>query len=220
MTAIARDLPTGVVEKAYGRWASVYDGLCARLFQPAHRAAAAAANAVGGDILEVGVGTGLLLPLYAAGVRVTGVDLSEAMLAKARERVAKAHLGQVVSLEIADVHSMEHPDECYDAIVFPFVLTLVASPEAALDNSLRMLRPGGRIIIVSHFRSLHRWVAAFEQALAPMIAGVGLRPDFPVSRIEDWCALHHHCRLLPPEGLGALNVYTLLEIEKRSVLVR
>jgi phosphatidylethanolamine/phosphatidyl-N-methylethanolamine N-methyltransferase len=214
MTGIARDLPTGLVEKAYGRWANVYDQLCKRLFQPAHVGAAEAANRVGGHILEVGVGTGLVLPRYGSHVRVTGVDLSEAMLAKARKRVLQQHLQHVVALDVADVHVMSHPDASYDAIVLPFVLTLVSSPETALDNCFRMLRPGGEIIIVSHFRSQNRWIAAFETALAPLIAGIGLRPDFPVARVADWCAAQSGCSFGEPERLGALNVYTLLRIVK------
>lgn len=215
MPVIARDLPTGMVAKAYGHWAHVYDGLCKHLFQPAHVAAAEAANRVGGEVLEVGVGTGLLLPLYSRSLRVTGVDLSPAMLLKAQERVEREGLRHVQALEIADVHSMDHPDERYDAIVFPFVLTLVSQPEAALDNSLRMLKPGGEIIIVSHFRSRNRYLAGFESAVAPLIAGVGLRPDFPISRIEAWCGAKADCTMHEPEPLGLGRVYSLLRIVKK-----
>lgn len=213
MNAIARDLPTGLVEKAYGRWARIYDRLCARLFLPAHLGAAEAANRVGGDVLEVGVGTGLLLPLYRPDLRVTGVDLSAAMLERARIRVAADGLRNVVALEVGDVHVLAHPDASYDAIVLPFVLTLVSAPETALDNCLRMLRPGGEIIIVSHFRSQSRWLSRLEQALAPVVAGIGLRPDFPIARIDAWrrargCVLH------PPQSLGRLDAYTLLRISR------
>lgn len=216
MPVIVRDLPTGMVAKAYGRWAHVYDGLCKHLFQPAHVAAAEAANRVGGEVLEVGVGTGLLLPLYSRNLRVTGVDLSPAMLLKAQDRVEREGLRHVQALDIADVHTMAHPDERYDAIVFPFVLTLVSHPETALDNSLRMLKPGGEIIIVSHFRSANRYLAAFESAVAPLIAGVGLRPDFPVSRIEAWCETKADCAMHEPAPLGLGRVYSLLRIVKRS----
>ncbi len=216
MAGVARDLPTGVVEKAYGKWANVYDALCQRLFRPAHLAAAAAANRIGGDVLEVGVGTGLLLPLYGSHVRVRGVDLSEAMLAKAEERVARLGLRNVVGLEVADIHTMPHPDESYDAIVLPFVLTLVAEPERALDNCRRMLKPGGEIIVVSHFRSRQPVLAAVEQGVAPLIAGVGLRPDFPIPRIEAWCAGQPDCQWLSPRPVGVMNAYTLLRIGKRA----
>ncbi len=214
MTVVARDLPTGVVQKAYGRWAGIYDSLCKRLFRPAHEAAADAVNHIGGNVLEVGVGTGLLLPLYGRHVCVTGIDLSEAMLAKACERVERLGLRHVVTLEVADVHTLQHPEAVYDAVVLPFVLTLVASPEKALDNCLRMLKPGGEIIIVSHFRSPNRWVAAFETAAAPLVADVGLRPDFPVSRIRNWCAGQTGCSFREPKKLGRLGVYTLVRVSK------
>jgi phosphatidylethanolamine/phosphatidyl-N-methylethanolamine N-methyltransferase len=217
MNAIVRDLPDDVVRKAYRRWARVYDGLCGPLFRPAHAAAAQAANAVagaGGDIAEIGVGTGLMLPLYAPHTRVTGIDLSPDMLARARERVVQGRLAHVVALEAGDIHDLAHPNARYDAIVLPFVLTLLARPEAALDNCWRMLRPGGQIIIVSHFRSRHAGLARFEQWLAPLIAGVGLRPDFAIERIELWASVRPRALMLKPQSVGAAGVYTLVRIAR------
>jgi ubiquinone/menaquinone biosynthesis C-methylase UbiE len=214
MNALVRDLPDDVVRKAYRRWAAIYDGLCGPLFRPAHAAAAAAANAIGGDVAEVGVGTGLLLPLYGPNTRVTGIDLSPDMLARARERVLSQRLEHVVALEAGDIHVLPHPNERYDAIVLPFVLTLVARPEVALDNCWRMLKPGGQIVIVSHFRSRSPLIARFEQWLAPLIARAGLRPDFPVERVEAWAAGKARAMVLAPAPVGALGVYTLVRIAK------
>jgi phosphatidylethanolamine/phosphatidyl-N-methylethanolamine N-methyltransferase len=218
MNIIARDLETGVVARAYHHWAQVYDQLCGPVFRRAHVAAAAAATRIGGSVLEVGVGTGLLLPLYGANVRVTGVDLSETMLSRARARVAKTGLDRVDDLVIGDIHVLDHADESYNAVVMPFVLTLVESPEVALDNALRMLKPGGEIIVVSHFQSRAPAIAGFERAIAPMLRGVGLRPDFPIARVEAWAATHADAQFLPPEGLGRFSVYTLLRIRKRQAL--
>jgi phosphatidylethanolamine/phosphatidyl-N-methylethanolamine N-methyltransferase len=213
MTAVTGDLSGDRVRKAYGRWAAVYDGLCGPVFRPAHRAAARAANAAGKDILEVGVGTGLVLPLYARDARVVGVDLSEEMLARARSRVSRLRLPQVRRLEAGDIHTLDHGGGRYDAVVFPFVLTLVENPERALDNSYRMLRSGGEIVIVSHLRSENGAVAAFETLAAPLIARVGLRPDFPLARIAAWATVAG-ADIAGVERVGLLGVYTLVRLRR------
>ncbi len=212
---VARDLPSATVEIAYRRWASVYDAICAPIFRPAHLAAAAAANRVGGSVLEVGVGTGLLLPLYDHRLRVTGLDLSEGMLIKARRRLQENPMPQVVALRSGDIHALADPARSYDVIVMPFVLTLLASPEQALDNCRRMLRPGGEIVIVSHFQSTSPTLAGLERWLAPRIAGLGLRPDFPLSRIVGWAAGHADLTAPVVKPAGPLGVYKLVRVGKR-----
>jgi ubiquinone/menaquinone biosynthesis C-methylase UbiE len=208
------DLPASTVATAYRKWAGVYDALCAPIFQPAHRAAAAAANNVGGDVLEVGVGTGLLLPLYDRSLWVTGLDISEAMLAQARLRLRRTTLPHVAALEVGDIHALRHPDRHYDAIVMPFVLTLLAAPEAALTNCLRMLKPSGEIIIVSHFQSETPAVARMERWLAPRISSLGLRPDFPITRIRAWAAEKSDVESPIERRVGPLGVYRLVRLRK------
>ncbi len=215
MPTLARDLPTTVTANAYRRWSRIYDAACGPLFRPAHRAAAEAANRIGGDVLEVGVGTGLVLPLYRRDISVTGVDLSEDMLSKARARLGREDLPQVVALESGDIHILRHPAESYDAIVLPFVLTLLARPEVALDNCSRMLRPGGEIIIVSHFRSDSEAVASFEQWIAPRIARIGLRPDFPLARIEAWAAASADMEVVEARSIRPFGVFSLVRVAKR-----
>ncbi len=212
---VARDLSSATVESAYRRWASVYDAICAPIFRPAHLAAAAAANRVGGSVLEVGVGTGLLLPLYDHGLRVTGLDLSEGMLMKARRRLEEDPMPQVVALRTGDIHALADPAGSYDVIVMPFVLTLLARPEQALDNCRRMLRPGGEIVIVSHFQSTGPALAGLERWLAPRIAGLGLRPDFPITRIIGWAAGHADLAAPVVTPAGPFGVYKLVRVGKR-----
>jgi phosphatidylethanolamine/phosphatidyl-N-methylethanolamine N-methyltransferase len=217
MKSLVRDLPNSKVEKAYSYWAWVYDALCGPLFRSAHIAITHAANRIGGHVLEVGVGTGLLLPLYRKDMSVTGLDLSDRMLAKARARLGGSVMPQVVALEAGDIHELRHPDNIYDVIVLPFVLTLLSNPEKALDNCCRMLRPGGEIIIVSHFQSRSKWIASIERWLAPRIASLGLRPDFPVDRVKDWAGHRNDLEFLMPEPVGALGVYTLVRFRKANL---
>jgi phosphatidylethanolamine/phosphatidyl-N-methylethanolamine N-methyltransferase len=213
MDTVTRDLPADMVAKAYGVWSPLYDALCGPVFRPAHVAAAQAANRLGGDILEAGVGTGLVLPRYRRDASVTGIDLSRQMLAQAEKRVNRLALGHVKRLQLADIETLPAPDGCYDAIVLPFVLTLVSSPEAVLDNCLRMLRPRGEIIVVSHFRSRTPWLSALERRAAAPVARVGLRPDFPVARIADWCTASG-ARIVADEPIGFLGVFRRLRIAR------
>src|SRR5271168_1313567 len=90
------------VAEAYGRWAPVYDFVFGPVFRQGRRAAIIAAEAAGGRILEVGVGTGLSLADYGRATRIVGIDISEPMLEKARQRVKARGLTNVETLEVMD----------------------------------------------------------------------------------------------------------------------
>jgi ubiquinone/menaquinone biosynthesis C-methylase UbiE len=210
----SRDLPKQDVEKAYGAWAGVYDATCAALFAPAHRAIAAEANRIGGRSLEVGVGTGLIFPLYDRRLNVTGIDISEPMLARAREKLIDGKYPQVKALENADVHALPYPDNSFDTVSFPFVLTLVANPELALSQAIRVLKPGGLVLIVSHFRSDAPLGRAIEKALAPLCAKVGLRPDFPLERITEWAHMTSAVQFVEARRIAPLSPFTLAIIRR------
>src|SRR5580700_4972957 len=103
----------------------------------------------GGRILEVGVGTGISLPGYSPQNRIIGIDLSEAMLRKAQQRVADLSLTNVEKLEVMDAEHLSFPDASFDLVVANHVISTVPHPEAALDECARMLRPGGEMILLS-----------------------------------------------------------------------
>lgn len=118
------------ITKAYARWAPIYDLVFARVFERGHRAAAVAAcERIGGRILEVGVGTGLTLPYYARTSRVFGIDFSEPMLRKARQRVAAEGLVHVEGLEAMDAEDLAFPDESFDVVVAQCVVNTVPHAE-------------------------------------------------------------------------------------------
>ncbi len=169
-------------EKIYRRWAPVYDVLYARLLRAAHRAIAASSSDAGRDILEIGVGTGLVLPHYAAHCKIDGIDVSAEMITKAREKVTRKDIRQVRSLKIMDAHELGFPDHSFDAVTLPFVLTLLADPELALNECARVLRPGGQIVIASRLSS---GLGSGQDRKSNRAAGALSRPEFSISDFHD-----------------------------------
>ena len=121
-----------------------------------------------GDVLELAVGTGLSLPLYPASTRVVGVDLSEAMLAVARTRIAEHSIGDRVRVEPGDVQVLGFPAECFDTVVSTYTLCTIPDPAAAAQEAFRVLRAGGRFLLVEHGPSTSRVVHAAQRALDPL----------------------------------------------------
>ncbi|MBA4791903.1 MAG: class I SAM-dependent methyltransferase [Rhizobiales bacterium] len=177
-------------KRAYAKWAPIYDSVYVKLLADAQRKAANAAAACGPDILEVGVGTGLVLPYYPKACRVTGIDLSFDMLRKAVDKKVQRHLTQVSGLAAMDACKLGFRDESFDAVTVPFVITLVPDPEGALDEMRRVLKPGGEIIIASKLGANEGPVMQFEQALAPIVKKVGWSIAFKSSRLSDWAKRH------------------------------
>ena len=140
------------VKKSYARWAPVYDLVWGLVLRPGRKAAAAAADRPGGHVLDVGVGTGLELPMFDRRTRLTGVDLSEPMLRRAQRIRAKA-LGNVEGLLVMDAAHLAFPDAHFDAVVAPYVLTVVPEPQATLVELARVVKPGGEIVLVNHVGS-------------------------------------------------------------------
>lgn len=171
--------------RVYERWAPIYDRVYHKLLSDAHRRTAQAAAACGPDILEIGVGTGLVLPYYPRETRVHGVDLSIHMLAKAREKVL-AGLPQVKLIAAMDACRLGFPDAAFDAVAVPFVITLVPDPEGALDECARVLKAGGEIVISSKLSGDKGPIAAVEGAVAPLMAKVGWSSAFKISRVAAW----------------------------------
>lgn len=193
------------VAEAYGRWAPVYDIVFGPVFRQGRRSAVLAAEAVGGRVLEVGVGTGLSLADYGRGTRIVGVDISEPMLEKARKRVKAQGLRQVEALEVMDAENLSVPDASFDVVVAQYVVTAIPNPEKALDEFVRVVRPGGEIIVTTRIGAETGLRGTIEKLLMPVTSRLGFRTEFPWSRYERWAAASKRVRLqekraLPPFG--------------------
>src|ERR1041384_5414518 len=114
--AAATDIELDSVASAYDRWAPVYDLAFGPVFRRGRSASLAAAERIGGRILEVGVGTGLSLPDYSARNRIFGVDISEEMLRKAQKRVDELGLHHVEGLAVMDAEKLDFPDASFDVV--------------------------------------------------------------------------------------------------------
>ena len=134
----------------------------------------------GALVLDVGVGTGLELPMFDPSCRVVGIDLSEPMLRRAARRTATGALHHVAGLSAMDACRLAFADATFDVIVAPYVLTVLPRPEASLDEWVRVLKPGGEIVLVNHIGATSgplAWVevqARRTQRRARLAAGVSL----------------------------------------------
>jgi phosphatidylethanolamine/phosphatidyl-N-methylethanolamine N-methyltransferase len=200
------DFDREMVEQAYDRWAPVYDLVFGGVFSKGRDAAIQATNKIGGQVLEVGVGTGISLPLYAPHVRIVGTDISEAMLKKARQRVSELRLKNVDGLAVMDAEKLEFPDNSFDVVMAQYVVTAVPNPEAALDEFARVLRPGGELIILTRVSADAGMRRFIEQQLQPVVRRLGFRTaEFAWSRYTSWLAGANSMelaerRLIPPFG--------------------
>jgi phosphatidylethanolamine/phosphatidyl-N-methylethanolamine N-methyltransferase len=208
------DIDNRTVARAYARWAPVYDFVFGRVFAPGRAASIEAAERVGGRILDVGVGTGISLLDYQRSNRIAAVDYSEPMLKQARRRVLEHELDNVECVAVMDAQILGFADGVFDVVLAQFVITTVPDPEAVLDEFVRVVRPGGEIILVNHIgaESGPRWL--FERGFAPVARKLGWRPEFPWKRIADWADRHGGVRLIERRPMPPLGHFSLIRYEK------
>ena len=200
--------------KAYALWAPVYDLVFGAVFERGRRAATVAAERVGGRILEVGVGTGISLPGYSPQNRIIGIDLSEAMLRKARRRVAELALTNVEKLEVMDAEHLSFADASFDVVVATHVISTVPNPEAALDECARTLRPGGEMILLSRIGADAGLRHLIERLLQPIVCRLGWRAEFRWDRFVHWTERHTDMRLIERRPMPPFGHFSLLRFGK------
>ena len=210
------DIDNCTVEKAYARWAPVYDLVFGKVFDAGRKASIAAAERIGGRILDVGVGTGISLPDYSRDIRLVGVDYSPPMLKKARERVAALGLSNVEALAVMDAKHLGFRDQFFDAVVAQYVITALPEPEATLDEFVRVVKPGGEIILVNHLGAERGARRVFERGFAPAARRLGWRPEFPWARLSAWAARHGGVELVERLPMPPLGHFSLIRYARRA----
>jgi len=211
---MAGDIDRAGVAKAYGRWAPIYDMVFGKVFDEGRRSTIAEADRIGGRVLDVGIGTGLSLLDYKRSTKICGVDISEPMLRRAHERVRKHNLTNVETLAVMDAKHLAFPDNHFDAVVAQYVITAVPDPEATLDDFIRVLKPGGELILVNHIGAESGPRKIFELAFAPLARRLGWRPEFPWARLVNWAKGHGGVSLAERRPMAPMGHFSLIRYVK------
>ena len=208
------ELDQDTITRAYARWAPIYDLVFGSVFDRGRKASIAAAERIGGRILDVGLGTGISLADYSRSNHIVGVDYSEPMLRKARARVVAHGLAHVEALVVMDAQRLGFPNAIFDVVVAQFVITAVPDPEATLDEFARVAKPGGEIILVNHLSAEAglRW--SFDQWFAPVARRLGWRTEFRWARLAQWAERHGGVRVVERRAIPPLGHFSLVRFER------
>ena len=188
------------VQRAYEFWAPAYDFIFDWIFAPGRQAAIKHLDLNRQhSVLEVGIGTGLNLPLYPATCQLTGIDLSQEMLDKAVERVQTLTMPNV-TLKVMDATSMDFGENEFDRAIATYTISAVPDPVAVMREMRRVVKPGGVIVILNHFRSERRMTGRFEDLVAPVCTRLGWKSNLAMKPLLEQVGL-------TPEVVTTVNMF-------------
>ena len=177
------------INRAYAVLSPVYDFLFDKIFYPGRVAAIDLLEIQPGNrVLEVGVGTGLNLPLYSRDCNVTGIDISKEMLRKAEERVLTLGMANT-KLMVMDGSRLAFPDDSFDRVIATYVISAVPDPVKTLLEMRRGCKPSGHLVILNHFKSENPVIGMFEKLLAPVCTKIGFNTELKLMPLLERVAL-------------------------------
>ena len=166
----------------YVKLASIYDWVFGLPLQPGRVAAMREMDLLPGDaVLEVGIGTGLNAALYPRHCSVVGIDACAAMLERASRRIAARRLGHVRLLRM-DARRLSFPDNSFDVVYAPYLVTAVPDPVQVAREMRRVCAPGGRIVLLNHFLSRNAAISWLERRLSPLGVHYGFKSDLDLEQ--------------------------------------
>jgi phosphatidylethanolamine/phosphatidyl-N-methylethanolamine N-methyltransferase len=204
------------LNKAYARWAPVYDKVFGKVFSDGRSASIEAAEKIGGRILDVGIGTGISLEEFSRDNRIVGVDISEPMLRRAHKRVVDLNLTNVECIAVMDAAKLGFPDDFFDVVVAQYVITAVPNPDATLDEFMRVTKPGGEVILVNHIGADSGPRYMFERSFAPIARRLGWRPEFRWSRIAQWLDHRPGVTLIERRPMPPMGHFSMIRLGKSA----
>lgn len=178
-------MTTEYVEKVYNRYSSVYDLIFGKVFESGREMAPLLLDLFpGAEVLEVGVGTGLSFNTLPRNISLTGIDLSQKMLDKARQRVLDMGLENVNLIKM-DATRLDFPDNSFDRVLAAYFISTVPEPVKVVEEMKRVCRPGGYLVFLNHFLSEKPVIGFFERVLSPLFYKVGFATDLNLDRLME-----------------------------------
>ncbi len=196
--------------RVYDTWSGLYDQTFGRLVHKRQKLAIEHLRLRPGmRVLDLGVGTGVTLPAYPGDVSVVGLDLSPGMLSKAQQKVDTLGLNHV-ELQQGDALATPFEDGSFDRVLITHVISVVSDPAQLMREAQRLLKPGGRIVVLNHFQSDQPAVRLFQHGVGPLCRRVGWNPTLPFSACLEGTLLRLGYRFKP----GVWDLWHLAALER------
>jgi phosphatidylethanolamine/phosphatidyl-N-methylethanolamine N-methyltransferase len=202
----------GYANLVYDKIADQYDLIFKLLLGKGQKMAINAMDIKPGmNILEIGIGTGLTLPLYPEGIRLVGIDLSQAMLDKATDRIKESGLKNI-ELRHMSAEDLKLPDNSFDRVFAPSVLSVVDHPEKVLNEMVRTCKSGGLICVIAHFAANQFHTKILDRVFEPVTKKLfGFRMTTKHSFMEN----HPDATVVLKRDVRALNFSKLYMLQKK-----
>lgn len=169
------------VVKTYRRYAPVYDIVFGAVLEQGRRKMTQEVRRLApGNLLEIGVGTGLTLARYPQTTTVTGIDISGEMLDRARFVSSQLQERQITLFQM-DAEHLAFPDHSFDCVTVPYVLSVTPNPDQLTREIRRVCKPNGHILIVNHFSGQRGW-KVLEGLTKSLADRIGFRSEFDFDR--------------------------------------